>query len=274
MFNLPQNILPVAIEAALEASKIIKKYYHHLQELTIEHKSNNTPVTIVDSKAEIVIRSILKQTNIPVIGEEQESAPYHTRKSWEYAWIVDPLDGTREFLNRTGEFCVSIALCKKGEPILGILAAPEIPFIAFGGAQMGSAMILNDNYLDLSAEQIIEQAKPLIKEKEVTDFTLLVSRSMFDEQTATMVNQLKEQNKNLKIKHLGSAIKFIEIINGKASAYFRPGPSFEWDTAGGHAIVKHFGLEVKKIDDDTPLEYNKENLKNPYFYCSTVKLPI
>jgi len=266
-------LLNKGIEAALAASKIITSFYHNQHKLNIITKSNNTPVTFVDQNCEIKIREILKATNIPIIGEEQESENFQDRKKWEYCWVVDPLDGTREFLNKTGEFCVSIGLCHWGEPILGIIAAPELSFITFGGSAINKVKHFEGDYSSLSPEQVFEKAEDIKLVREKNDFTLLVSRSMFDENTAAMVNKLKAKNENLIIKHLGSAIKFVEIIKGGASAYYRPGPSFEWDTAGGHALVKHFGLSVNQIETQKELTYNKEDLKNPNFYCSVEPLP-
>jgi 3'(2'), 5'-bisphosphate nucleotidase len=270
-----QNLQTLAIKASLAATEVLKKYYHRQDELTIETKDNNTPVTFVDKTAEDDIRAVLGETGIPVIGEEYQSLAYEVRQQWEYTWIVDPLDGTREYLNKTGEFCVSIALCFKGEPILGVIAAPEIPFIAFGGSAINQVSIFEGDYTELSAKTILEVSEPLVFTPEnKKQFTLLVSRSMFDKHTQNVVENLKKKKEDLIIRHLGSAIKFVEILKGGASAYFRPGPSFEWDTAGGHALVKHFGLDVKQIKNHTELQYNKEDLMNPYFYCSVKPLPI
>lgn len=257
-----QDNLKTAIKAALEAGTEILKIYD-TADFGVEIKSDNSPLTIADKKAHLVISGYLEKTGIPILSEEGRDIPYEDRKDWEYLWIVDPLDGTKEFIKRNGEFTVNIALVKGQSPILGVVYAPLRKLFYFALDQIG-AFRLNqlepfdeDNFMEHSI------ALPNIKTRE--SYTVVGSRSHMNEDTIAYIEKLRKIHGEVKMISSGSALKLCQVAEGSADIYPRFAPTMEWDTAAGQAVVEASGGRVTFIDEVNPLVYNKENLLNPYF---------
>jgi 3'(2'), 5'-bisphosphate nucleotidase len=249
--NLP-FLLDLAIKAAEQASREILSVYHS-GDFQAEAKGDQSPLTRADKKAHEVITNILSPSGLPVLSEEGRSIPFEERKNWEYFWMVDPLDGTKEFIKRNGEFTVNIALIHKNIPVLGVVAIPVTGEVYYGAKGQG-AFIKKDN-----AETKLEKRAPL-NLKEI-GLRVVASRSHMDQQTETFIKSLNSPS----IVSAGSSLKFILLANDKADIYPRYAPTMEWDTAAAHVVVKEVGLRVTRVNSDEELEYNKPNLLNPYF---------
>jgi 3'(2'), 5'-bisphosphate nucleotidase len=249
------TLLPVAIQAADAANKEILKVYNSADFQT-ELKDDRSPVTLADRSAHEVIAKYLTKTGIPILSEEGKTIPYSERKSWECFWLVDPLDGTKEFLKRNDEFTVNIALIMNEEPVLGVVTIPVTGDVYYATKGEGAFHRLNDIVTPL------EKRKPADLNK--TGLRVVASRSHMNEETTTFIQQLKEP----KLISAGSSLKFIAVAKGEADLYPRYIPCMEWDTAAADVIVREVGLSVVDIINKQPLSYNKENLLNPFFICS------
>ena len=231
----------------------------------VELKGDNSPLTLADRKAHKAITDILELVGIPVLSEEGKSIPFEERKNWKQFWLVDPLDGTKEFIKRNDEFTVNIALIENGYPIMGVIYVPVSNELYFGDSQHGSNKTVIEDIEDLPT--IIDRAYSLPYEQEDRAFTAVVSRSHMSPETEDF---LSSKLSTLNHKHVdyisrGSSLKICMVAEGKADVYPRFGPTMEWDTAAGHAIAKFAGKKVYRVDDGEELRYNKEELFNPYF---------
>lgn len=262
--NLEQN-LKTAIDASIDAGKAIMEIYSSA-DFGTEFKKDDSPLTQADLESNKVIMSYLQKTNIPIISEENKMLDYMERKNWDLCWLVDPLDGTKEFIKRNGEFTVNIALIKAGAPILGVIYVPVTKELYYANVQAKVAFkdVLNntdetntlfskESQLRLSGNQNKERIK------------VVGSRSHMNEQTEKFIEDLKQKHDQVEIVSKGSSLKFCLVAEGKADVYPRIAPTMEWDTGAGHAICKAVGLKVTQWGSDEELSYNKENLLNPYF---------
>lgn len=254
--------LSVAIQASLDAGKEILSVYS--TNFDVEIKGDNSPLTIADENANEVINKYLLKTGIPIISEENRQLDYSERKDWDRCWIVDPLDGTKEFVKRNGEFTVNIALVENGEPVLGVIYVPVTKTLYFTSDDAKSSKKIDLISEDVSVEEILEKAIT-IKPSEVDDVVKIVgSRSHLNDDTKKFIESVEKDNK-VEIVSKGSSLKFCLVAEGLAHIYPRYAPTMEWDTAAGHAICKAAGIQV--IDETTgkPMRYNKANLLNNYF---------
>jgi 3'(2'), 5'-bisphosphate nucleotidase len=194
----------------------------------------------------------LKPSGLPILSEEGRSIPYDERKHWEQFWMVDPLDGTKEFLKRNGEFTVNIALIENGIPVLGVVAIPVTNEI-FCASKGSGVWKQTPNGLQQLSKPETQNPKQAIR--------VVASRSHMNEETQAFINGLS----NPELVSKGSSLKFLLLVEGKADVYPRFAPTMEWDTAAAHAVVNESGLRVKKHDADEELTYNKPDLLNPYF---------
>ncbi len=261
--NLLTNI---AIKASLIAGKEIIEVYKS-SDFKITSKSDDTPLTLADRKAHDVIIGMLAETNLPVLSEEGAEIPYAVRKEWTYFWLVDPLDGTKEFINRNGEFTVNIALIYKNSPILGVIYVPITRDLYFGNKEIGAFKAINvDSGLQFeNLESLLQMSfkLPFFIDDEV--ITVVASKSHLTKETSYYIEELKKTNDNINIVSKGSSLKLCMVAEGTATIYPRFGPTMEWDIAAGHAIASAAGCQVTLKDKKTPLEYNKEELLNPWF---------
>ncbi|WP_462252997.1 3'(2'),5'-bisphosphate nucleotidase CysQ [Ekhidna sp.] len=246
-----EKLLEIAKEAALAAGEDILEIYES-GDFSIEAKSDDSPLTMADKAAHNRIVSFLEKTEIPILSEEGKDVSFDERSKWEYFWMVDPLDGTKEFIKKNGEFTVNIALIHNGESILGVVYPPVIDEMYWAIKGKGAYMQKADDVSELSTTK-----KPLNE----SGIKVVASRSHMSPETETYVEGLN----NPSIVSKGSSLKFLLIASGEADVYPRLGPTMEWDTAAAHAIVNEAGGNVVLEDGKTPLSYNKENLLNPYF---------
>jgi 3'(2'), 5'-bisphosphate nucleotidase len=259
-----KKLLSIAIEAAIESGEEIMKIY--AKDFDVELKSDNSPHTIADQNANTVINSYLIKTKIPIISEENKQTDFSERKDWETCWMVDPLDGTKEFVKRNGEFTVNIALIENNQPILGVIYVPVTKILYYGIVEEQKAyktilqnhkVAANDLFL---ATDEIRPEKP--DEKTIK---IVGSRSHKSPETEDYIQSIEATGKQVEIVSKGSSLKFCLVAEGEATIYPRFAPTMEWDTAAGHAICKAVGLTVKQTSGETALQYNKENLLNPFF---------
>ena len=259
-----KKLLLIAIEAAIEAGEEIMKIY--AEDFDVELKSDNSPLPIADQNANTVINSYLIKTNIPIISEENKQAAFSERKDWKTCWMVDPLDGTKEFVKRNGEFTVNIALIENNQPILGVIYVPVTKTLYYGivGKQKAHKTILQDHKVATSelflTTDEIQPANP-----NSDTIKIVGSRSHKSPETEAYIQSVEATGKQVEIVSKGSSLKFCLVAEGKANIYPRFAPTMEWDTAAGHAICKAVGLKVKQTSTETTLQYNKENLLNPFF---------
>jgi 3'(2'), 5'-bisphosphate nucleotidase len=246
------NALLSAITAAEEASKVILEIYNS-GNFEAEVKGDNSPLTLADKRGHAVIALILEATGIPVLSEEGKHLPYDERKSWEYFWMVDPLDGTKEFVKRNGEFTVNIALIHRHKPVMGVVAVPVTGEI-FYASQGNGAFVKRGN-------QVAALPKRRTWALNEEGLRVVASRSHMNDQTQSFIDSL---NKPILVSK-GSSLKFMLLAEGKADVYPRYAPTMEWDTAAAHAIVNEVGLNVFEQGTEREIMYNKENLLNPYF---------
>lgn len=263
-----QNVLLIAIEAALKAGKeILNIYEDPTMDFQVEKKADNSPLTIADKKAHEAIYNILKSTSYPILSEEGKSVDYQTRKSWETLWIVDPLDGTKEFIKKNGEFTVNIALIQDGSPILGVIYVPVKQDLYFGSQTLGAYKLSNATSLNSSntVEELIKQSTKLPLTKVDSVYRVVASRSHLSPETESFIAEEKNLHPQIELLSKGSSIKICLVAEGEADIYPRFAPTMEWDTAAGDAIARAAGMKVCNVDRITPLQYNKENLLNPWF---------
>ena len=256
--------LNLSIEAAIEAGKEILKIYEN--EFKVDIKEDKSPLTEADTASNDIINGYLEKTNIPIIGEEIKNMGFSERKHWKTCWIVDPLDGTKEFIKRNGEFTVNIALVEDGIPILGVIYVPVSRELYYADVAKGSAFksLLNDEHV---SNRAFFNDKDLIAPTPDTKDLLRVvgSRSHMNDHTLDFIEEQKSNYEEIDIVSKGSSLKFCLVAEGKADIYPRFAPTMEWDTAAGHAICKAVGLSVISKETNEELLYNKSNLLNSYF---------
>ena len=257
------ELLKTAINASIEGGHAIMKVY--ASEFSVEHKDDQSPLTLADKNCNEVIESFLKNTNIPILSEEGAKIPYSERKDWEYSWLVDPLDGTKEFIKRNGEFTVNIALIHEGNPVMGVIYVPVKEDLYFALDGMGSykKSFCVDTIDDL--ENLISLSCSLPIKSERDSYIVVGSRSHMTKETEMFFEKKKQEHGNVEVMAVGSSLKLCMVAEGKADSYPRYAPTMEWDTAAGDAICRMAGFRVLQYNSDKPVEYNKEDLLNPWF---------
>ncbi len=250
----------------LKLEREILGIYNGEGDFDIEYKNDNSPLTIADNKSNDVINKYLIKTGIPILSEEGKSIPYEVRKSWETFWMVDPLDGTKEFIKRNGEFTVNIALIKNGQPILGIIYIPVQKTLYFGSKETGSIKVEGiDEKNEPSLEYYISAGKKLPINDKNKIFTIVGSKSHMTTETEDYINSLKNKYGAIDVLSRGSSLKICMVAEGKADEYPRFAPTMEWDIAAGHAVVKYAGGYIRNYKTKNEISYNSESLINPWF---------
>lgn len=252
-----QPLFITAINAAIQASVEIKKIYD--TQFDAQFKSDGSPVTIADLTSSKIILKWLIPTAIPIIDEEQAHAPYKERRNWEYCWCVDPLDGTKEFVKKNGEFAVNIALIHQGIPVFGVIANPVERKFIFGGATIGG---FTSTFQAWETSGKFQQINPQALKKELT---LIASASHHTIAVLDYFQELSQNQLNAQFIQKGSSLKFFELTHNTAQIYPRFAPTMEWDIAAGQAILEGMGGGVFNVATKAPLRYNKESLVNPHF---------
>jgi len=235
---------------AIDAGEAIMEIYK--KDFDVEYKDDTSPLTEADLKANQIICSALeeKYPNIPIMSEENKQTPYSIRKNWDYYWCIDPIDGTKEFIKKNGEFTINIALIYNNAPVLGVVYAPAIEEVY--KAKKGQGAYKNNQNLPL-----YHNTNP--KEK----LSVVASKSHLSEETQQFIDAL--DSKYITQVSKGSSLKLCMVAEGIADIYPRLAPTMEWDTAAADAIVRESGKMTYQHNSNKPLVYNKENLLNPWF---------
>jgi 3'(2'), 5'-bisphosphate nucleotidase len=246
-----KNIL---IEIALKAGNEILKYFGH--KYITEYKSDNSPVTEADIAANNIILAGLAATNLPIISEESGIAPYSERKLYKEYWLVDPLDGTKQFVRNENEFTVNIALIKDNQPVEGVVYAPAINKLYYGNIEEGAFLY------DYNIKNSTPVKLPL---KHQDGLSLIVSKSHLNENTRDFINKIKTEFPDAEICKVGSSLKFCCLAEGNTDFYPRIGAISEWDIAAGHAVLKSAGGFVVELSTGKDIVYNSNSLRTPDF---------
>ena len=266
---MEQYYILKAIDAALKAGEqILSIYEDPASDFQVERKADNSPLTIADRKAHQVISKMLADTPYPILSEEGRSIPYKERNQWENLWIVDPLDGTKEFIKRNGEFTVNIAWVSGSVPCMGVIYVPVSRTLYFAEDNTGAYKLTDVDYRSagLSIDDLTERADRLpLDQADTKGFVVVASRSHLSPETSDYIRRLEQTYGDVHIISCGSSLKICSVAEGAADIYPRFAPTMEWDTAAGHAIARAAGKNIYQTDEKTPLRYNKEDLLNPWF---------
>lgn len=257
------QLVDIAINASLLAGEKIMEVYAS-GDFEIVEKDDFSPLTKADLQAHLMISDLLESTQIPVLSEEGIHLAFAERKQWQIFWLVDPLDGTKGFISRNDEFTVNIALIYENKSIAGVVYSPVSKELYVGIVGLGAWKIVNPE-ANCTLDWISKHGMKLPLGKTKDEFTVAASRNNLDVKTVAFIEDLKILHPDLKIINKGSSLKFCLIAEATADIYPRFGPTMEWDTAAGHAIMKASGRNIFHIDQQTELHYNKENLLNPHF---------
>ena len=240
-----EDILEIAKKAGEEVLNIYNKDFE------VEYKNDKSPLTLADKTSHNVIVKGFKKYNLPILSEEGKNIPYEERREWELFWMIDPLDGTKEFVKKNGEFTINIALIYKNEPVFGVVYTPVLDWIYFND---------NKNAYKIENDKIIK----LPIKRDDDKFIIVASRSHLNEETKKFIDNIKT-DKEKEFISIGSSLKLCLVAEGKADIYPRLAPTMEWDTAAADAVVRKAGKRVCQFDNELSLQYNKENLLNPHF---------
>jgi len=251
-----------AILASIKGGNEILEVYK--TDFSVEYKGDDSPLTLADQNANAVIVETLEPLGIPMISEENKNKTYDERKNWSQCWIIDPLDGTKEFVKKNGEFTVNIALIENQKPIFGVIYVPVTHELFIGDVEEDKSYKLIWNH-EKDFEKNLETAK-VLNPQEAEKMRVVGSRSHMNEDTQNFIEKLKrEQSKAVEIVSKGSSLKFCLVAEGFADVYPRFAPTMEWDTAAGQAICEAVGLQVIDQKTQKPMVYNRENLLNNHF---------
>ena len=265
------QLLRTAVNAATAAGRAIMEVYEDpAQDFGIELKADNSPLTRADRRADGVIAAALAPTGISILSEESAHAPYDERREWRRLWIVDPLDGTKEFIKRNGDFTVNIALAEAGSPALGVVYAPATRELYWGACGIGAGKINNvePGRSFASAAEVRRESAALPCAAGTRPFTVVASRSHLSAETQACIDSLRREHPGLATVSRGSSLKLCMVAEGLADVYPRFAPTMEWDTAAGQAVAEAAGCRVASAGDGRRLAYNKPDLHNPWFIVS------
>lgn len=257
------NFLKIAINASINGGHQIMDIYD--SDFEVEHKEDNSPLTLADKSCNEILESALNHTNIPILSEEGASIDYQIRKDWEYFWLVDPLDGTKEFVKRNGEFTVNIALIHQNLPVLGVIFVPATQDLYFATKHIGSYKKTNVSFEINSIDNLLLSSIKLPSKRISDQYVIVGSRSHMSVETEEFFKKAKEDYGEVEILSIGSSLKLCMVAEGRAHAYPRYAPTMEWDTAAGHAIIKYAGFEINQYNTEDEVIYNKKDLLNPWF---------
>jgi len=253
--KLSQN-LKLAIEASIKAGKKILEIYTS-DDFNLDYKDDNSPLTLADIASNEIIENILKTSNIPILSEEGNILDYQQRKDFKQLWIVDPLDGTKEFIHRRGDFTVNIAYVEDGLPTMGVVYAPEKKRLFITDAVGVSFEELGDHNVDIVGE--MKRISVSIPDEDA--LIVVASKSHLTDETKDYIGKYNVKDR----RSAGSSLKFCLVATGEADIYPRFGRTMEWDTAAGQAILEGAGGCVVKFDNYERLTYGKPAFENPHF---------
>lgn len=255
------QLLRLAKVAAIEAGREIMKIYE--TDFAVDFKADDSPLTQADQQSNQVILSFLEDLDIPMISEENKMISYEERKDWNRFWMIDPLDGTKEFIKKNGEFTVNIALIEDGIPIIGVIYVPVKKELFYGSENGAYKMSFVEAVNDLDQQETV-QLQPKTPSSEVV---VVASRSHLTAETEAFIEKIKNTENVDSVESIsaGSSLKICMVAEGKADVYPRYAPTMEWDVAAGHGICHAAGVRILQAGTQEELQYNKENLLNPWF---------
>ena len=278
--------LTTSIQAAISAGTAILEVYRSAA-FEVEEKADKSPLTLADRRSHEVIVGYLTPFDIPILSEEGRDIPYRDRKQWDTYWLIDPLDGTKEFIKKNGEFTVNIALIRQNKPAAGVIYVPDRDTLYFASTAIGAykadahrlagllfeqagkpdqSAALPDSDPDQRLKDLIGLSTILpIDPSANRPYTIAGSRSHATPELEDFVEKKRQEHGDVEFISAGSSLKLCLVAEGRADIYPRTGPTMEWDTAAGQAVVECSGGKVYKYDTEEPLGYNKENLLNPWF---------
>lgn len=272
-----EYLLPKAYNAALRAGAAILEIYESGTPIDVDIKNDHTPITMADRKAHATIREYLGHTRIPLLSEEGREMLYTERKDWDLFWMVDPLDGTVEFIRGNGEFTVNIALMADYRPIFGIIYVPYRKLMYFSDPDRGAFRacdIKADPQAEYGYEAIFAGTEKLpVTEHINSPLHIAVSRSHSNDETAQLIARVTEDYPDATIMEQGSSYKLCLVAEGSIDYYPRTSDTYEWDTAAGEAIIEAAGGRIYSLKDESLLQYNKASLVNPHFACRSKWFP-
>lgn len=253
-------LVSAAINASLSAGKKILNRYNSAYK--VQYKDDHSPVTEADYEADIEIRKILKETTpeFEIFSEEGEMIKYKERSKWQNYWLIDPLDGTKEFIAGSKDFCVNVAFIQNNIPMIGVIFLPAHGLLYVGSSSEARCIKLDSNFLFTESLSL-----PLRKSNSLGHAVILISKSSFGQDIKDFINNIKNVFGKVEIIARGSALKLCLLAEGSADFYPRFGPTMEWDTAAGDAILRRIGGGIFNMKYQDRLEYNKANLNNPDF---------
>ena len=269
-----ERFLTTSLLAAIQAGEAIQKIYHTGFE--VEYKEDHSPLTLADKTAHDIIVRHLLESGIPILSEEGKAIPFLERKTWKALWIVDPLDGTKEFVKRNGEFTVNIALVNEGTPVMGVVYAPDSDLLYFAMQDLGAYKIADPEvireYQDgiesgrITLKDILKHGRKLpLHDQQERPYTIVGSRSHATPDLEKFVEDKRKAFGEVDFIPAGSSLKICLVAEGQAHIYPRLAPTMEWDTAAGHAVAIYSGARIYEYESGSTLTYNKENLLNPWF---------
>ncbi len=249
-----KKLIPELSQIAKDAGAAILEIYKDCEGIEIIRKADDSPLTAADKASNDVICKGLNALDplYPIISEENKIVPYDVRKNYDYYWLIDPLDGTKEFIKRNGEFTVNIALVCKGKVVMGVVYTPVTKELYWASNGDGAFLEKEGKIEQIYAPEFTLQDKGI---------NVVCSRSHLNEETKAFIDQLNEPN----LVSKGSSLKFLELATGAAHLYPRVAPTMEWDTAAAQIVLEEAGGKVLQYNTEDAVVYNKENLLNPYF---------
>lgn len=269
--ELVDFMLTSACKASVLASQKIMEIYKS-GEFDVNMRSNNSLITAADTQSHNAIKSYLSKTRIPLLSEEGRNMLYEERYRWDLYWLVDPLDGTREFVLHNGEYVVCIALMYNAEPLFGVIAVPDQGKVYFSDPDRGSFCV--DDFTTLPQEititELFKHSRKLTpKASEDSDrLRVIATRSHMTEETKSIIEKQRDRYKDIEITECGSALKFCRLAEGEFDAFFRMNDMYDWDIAAAEALLKGVGANIRHIEDDAKVVYNKETLVVAPHYLS------
>lgn len=253
-----EELLAIAVCAGDEIMKIRETLFE------VTEKLDGSPLTLADQKSnEIINEYLLQKYSIPILSEENESVPYDIRKNWTQYWLIDPLDGTKEFIHKRREFTVNIALMENNQPVLGVIYAPVFRDMYYAIKGEGCFFVYQNKTERLYSPSKLKFENRAFQIQDNHHIKLILSRSHND--GFELDNYIEKNRYSVQTIAMGSSLKFCRIAHGLVDVNIRMKPTMEWDTAAAQIILEEAGRHLVRYEDGLPLEYNKEDLTNPFF---------
>lgn len=272
--ELTDFLFCASFNAVLRAGAKVDEIYTKYDDFFVRLKADNTPLTIADREAHAIIRDYLSATRIPLLSEEGRDMFYEERRGWDLFWLVDPLDGTEEFIKRNGEFTVNVALIVDNTPAFGVVYVPSSSTIYFSHPKRGAFCktgVSGETFANYNIDQIFAGVHQLpVHDMPVGKIRVAMSRNHESTTVKKYLKMLEDKYGQIERLEYGSSLKFCLVAEGSAEVYIRTTPTLEWDTAAGEAIARAAGAKIVTFEGK-PLRYNKEELTNPAFICGILE---